>query len=122
VTGILSGLSAFVSRGGKGFACTGSVLVTWHGKRASRGHVIEACGIVGFNAPNDDMRDSQGAAARVKVVRVEPASSRVEVADARQLDPTTAYKAVVVALPLPWITVVIKPREGPDAETGSDRA
>src|SRR5262249_55685586 len=69
-----------------------------------------------FGASDDVLRDSKDAMARVKLVRLEATRSQVEFAGVGQLDPGVAYKAVVVALPLPRITVVIEPGEGPGAE------
>ena len=69
-----------------------------------------------FGASDDDLRDSKKATARVKLVRLDSTRSQVELTGAGELDPAAAYKAVVVALPLPRITVVLEPSEGPGAE------
>jgi hypothetical protein len=69
-----------------------------------------------FGASDEELRDSKKAAARVKLVSLESTRSQVEAIGDGSLDPGTAYKAVVVALPLPRITVVIEPEQGPGAE------
>ena len=75
------------------------------------------CSTPSPSAPRtDDLRDSKKATARVKLVRLDSTRSLVELTGAGQLDPAEAYKAVVVGLPLPRITVVFEPSEGPGAE------
>lgn len=69
-----------------------------------------------FGASDDDLRESKKATAQVKLVRLNSTRSEVELTGAGELDPAAAYKAVVIALPLPRITVVLEPSEGTGAE------
>jgi hypothetical protein len=61
-----------------------------------------------FDAPAADLSDPSKALAMAKVKEVLPATSRLVVEKKAKLDPKTTYKAVIVSLPAPTLSVVLE--------------
>ncbi len=65
-----------------------------------------------FDATSSELGDPSKAIAQAKIVELQPAHSRLEISSEEDLDGTMAYKAVVVAVPVPRLSVRL---EGQDA-------
>ena len=61
-----------------------------------------------FDAPAADLSDPSKAVAMAQVDEVLPASSRLVVDKKAKLDPKTTYKAVIVSLPTPPLSVLLE--------------
>lgn len=79
-----------------------------HGVPAvSEGEAIELA-LFPFDAPAEALGDRSKAVGKGRVMEVGPTTSRVDLIGMRKTNPTTTYKAVVTALPLPALAVLIE--------------
>lgn len=66
-----------------------------------------------FDATADELGNPARAIAKARIVEVQPAHSRLEISSEEDLDGAKAYKALVVAVPVPRVSVRL---EGSDAD------